>query len=469
VTLKFTYVSQGAERLFGYSLEQWLTRPAFWVDLLHPEDREQAVELCRTAVNECRDHDFEYRALAADGRVLWIRDLVRVISDGHGHATALHGVMIDLTERRQAESALDRKDQYYRALIEHALDIITVVSRDGILQYESPSAERILGYPLSERLGRNVFDLLHADDLSRVRAVFEASMATGRPTTFMRFRYRHADGTWRVLEAIGRPFVNDEGQLVGIVNCRDVTERQQLEEQVRDAQKMEALGRLTSTIAHDFNNLLVVILGSVELAIQSEHSAGLRYDLGEIKRSAELGAGLTRQLLAFSRRTTGAPEIISLDASLLELKGILQRLVGHDVHVELALGAQTARVRLARGTLEQIIMNLAVNARDAMPKGGTLRVATANTPATVDIGSEEMAERVVIEVSDTGSGMPADIRARIFEPYFTTKDAGKGTGLGMSTVYRIVRDSGGHIDVDSEPGHGTRFRIHLPIVPGDPG
>jgi two-component system, cell cycle sensor histidine kinase and response regulator CckA len=461
VTFQFTYVSRGAEGLLGYTLEQWLTQPAFWVDLLHPDDRDAAVRECQTAVRDCRDHTFEYRVRAADGRVLWIRDIVRVCCDGKGQALGLHGVMLDITGRKQTESALHRKDRYYRALIEQALDLIVVAGRDGTIRYESPSTERILGCSPIERLGRHVFELVHPDDVARLRAVFEDSMATGQPTTLVQFRCRHADGSWRTLEAIGRRFVDEDGEPVGIVNCRDVTERQQLETQARDAQKMEALGRLTSTVAHDFNNVLLVVLGSVEFAIASEYSAGLRPELAEIKRSAELGAALTRQLLAFSRPTADAPEIVEVDTTLGELTGILQRLVGPVVRIELKLDAAGARVRLGHGMLEQIAMNLTVNARDAMPRGGTLQISTTRGPRASDVVSASSATRVTIEVADNGSGMDAEIRARMFEPYFTTKTPGKGTGLGLSTVYRIVRDSGGSIDVDSEPGRGTRVRIHL--------
>lgn len=455
-TFQFTYVSHGAERLLGYTLEQWVSQPAFWIDMLHEDDRDAAVEECRLAVRECRDHTLEYRVRAADGRTLWIRDIVRVQCDGKGNAVALRGAMVDITARRQTESALHSKDRYYRALIEHALDLILVVGRDGTIQYESPATNRILGYSPLERIGRHVFDHVHADDIGRLRAVFEGSVATGRPTTLVQFRCRHADGSWRTLEAIGRRFVDDSGEALVIVNCRDITERQQLEEQVRDAQKMEALGRLTSMIAHDFNNVLLVVLASADMAIESEYSVGLQLELADIKRSAEIGAALTRQLLAFSRPTGDAPQLVDVDAALTDLGPILQRLIGRAVRLELKLGALGAIVKLGRGMLEQVAMNLSVNGRDAMPQGGALHISTSV--------SQGVFRRVTIEVADEGCGMTAAVRARMFEPYFTTKKPEKGTGLGLSTVYRIVRDAGGSIDVDSEPDAGTRIRIHLPLA-----
>jgi signal transduction histidine kinase len=309
---------------------------------------------------------------------------------------------------------------------------------------------------------------VHPDDLKRVRAVFEASIARNEPTRLTQFRYRHADGHWRRLEAIGRPFQDEEGRVLGIINSRDVTERIQLEEQFRQAQKMEAVGRLTSSVAHDFNNVLTTILGNVDAAAHSEHAAGVRVELGEIKRAGELGAALTRQLLVFSRKTVSTPEVIDVNVNLREMESMLRRLVGSKVHVELARRAPIARVRLGKGMLEQILMNLAVNARDAMPQGGKLRIATANGLITWRGGSSETEPSVVIEVSDTGSGMAPDILTRIFEPYFTTKESGRGTGLGLPTVYGIVRDSNGHIEVESEAGLGTRFRIHLPLEPATP-
>ena len=455
-TLQFTYVSRGAERLLGYTLEQWVSQPAFWIDMLHPDDRDAAVRECREAVRECRDHTLEYRVRAADGRILWIRDIVRVQCDGKGRAIVLGGAMVDVTARRHTESALHSKDRYYQALIEQALDLILVVGRGGTIQYESPAAERILGYAPFERIGKHLFDHVHPDDQTRLRTVFDGSMATGRPTTLVQFRCRHADGSWRTLEAAGRRFDDEAGEPVVIVNCRDITERQQLEEQVRDAQKMEALGRLTSMIAHDFNNVLLVVLASVELAIESEYSVGLQLELADIKRSAEIGAALTRQLLAFGRPTGEKPQMVEVDLALRELAPILQRLVGRAVRLELKPGAFGALVKLGRGMLEQIAMNLSVNARDAMPNGGALRISTSISPGVF--------QRVTIEVSDEGSGMSAAVRSRIFEPYFTTKKPEKGTGLGLSTVYRIVRDAGGSIEVDSEPDRGTRIRIHLPLA-----
>ena len=352
-------------------------------------------------------------------------------------------------------SPSDRQAAYYRALIEQALDLILVVGRGGTIQYESPATGRILGYSPTERIGKHVFDHVHPDDVTRLRAVFEGSMSTGRPTTLVQFRCRHADGSWRTLEAIGRRF-DDEGQPVLIVNCRDITERQQLEEQVRDAQKMEALGRITSMIAHDFNNVLLVILASADMAIESEYSVGLQLELADIKRSAEIGAALTRQLLAFSRPTGDAPQIVDVDAALTDLAPILKRLMGRSVLIELRLGVPGAHVKLGRGMLEQVAMNLSVNARDAMPEGGTLYIST--------FLSSGVLERVTLEVADEGCGMNAAVRARMFEPYFTTKKPEKGTGLGLSTVYRIVHDAGGVIEVDSEPDRGTRIRIHLPVA-----
>ncbi len=454
-TFQFTYVSGGAERLLGYSLEDWLTRPSFWVDLLHPDDRDEAVAHCVAATAECRDHDFDYRVIDSRGRVLWIRDVVKVLCDGSGKASLLRGVMVDVTAQKHVVSTLQSQDRFVRAVMDQVLDIVTVVDSGGTIQYQTPSAECILGFPSDERVGRSMFDLLHPADVDRARQMFATAMANHAPTPPAEFRFRHASGEWRILEVIGRSFVDESGRLCAIVNSRDVTERKRLEEQFRHSQKMEAVGRLTATLAHDFNNVLQTVMGNAELATVSEHSAGVRFELQEIKKAGEIGLTLTRQLLSFSRRSVSEPESVDVNLALSNLSGILKRLLGEQVDLEMVLAPTTPRVRIAAGVLEQVLMNLASNARDAMPLGGRLRIRTRHKPST-SFG------RVIIEVSDSGIGMTPEVRSRLFEPYFTTKEPGKGTGLGLSTVYSIVKENGGDIEVISGVGEGTTFCIYLP-------
>ncbi len=347
------------------------------------------------------------------------------------------------------------RDQHYRAVLENAIDLITFVDADGDVLFDSPSIERMLGVPPSERVGRSMFELIHPEDLPRARAAFATAMALRKGTPFIEVRLRHKDGRWRVFESVGS-YVEDGGVRMGIVHSRDITDRKHLEEQLRQAQKMEALGRLTGAIAHDFNNLLTVILGYAEALLDSEVTLPVRAELREIRRASSSAASLTRQLLVFGRRMPAIFAPMDLNHVIFEVSPMLRRLLGKTVHLRLALDAVRPIVKADRGLIDQVLMNLLINGRDAMPDGGTLTVATRL--------DEE--ERVTLEVSDTGHGMPADVRARIFEPFFTTKDPGKGTGLGLATVYTIVNQAGGTIEVESREGRGTTFRISLPLAHG---
>jgi PAS domain S-box-containing protein len=466
VTLQFRYVSRGAETLLGYPLEHWVTQPTYWVDLLHPDDRAWALEQCLLAVAECRDHDFEYRVRTRTGDVRWLRDIVTVLSED-GRPVCLRGVMTDITSQKADDVARGIEEQYRRVALEHSLDIVTIVDADGVIQYSSPSVTRVLGYSAESRSGRSLLDHVHPDDVVRVRATLEAAFARDGVPPFVHVRYRHADGTWRVLEATGHRLDEPCGSL-GVISARDVTERRQLEEQFRHAQKMEALGRLTGSVAHDFNNLLMTIGGNAELAAESEASFGVRMELLEIKKATGLAASLTRQLLAFSRRQQAATLAIDVNSALDGIRGMLERVLGKSVEVTLSLSARRSHVQLGPGLLEQIVLNLAINSRDAMPNGGRLMLSTSNVMLP-EIHEGELTGRtqpyVALKVSDNGAGMTPDIRARIFEPYFTTKAPTKGTGLGLPTVYSIVREANGRIEVDTELGKGTTFSVFLPLTP----
>jgi len=242
----------------------------------------------------------------------------------------------------------------------------------------------------------------------------------------------------------------------------DITERRRLDEQFRHVQRTEVLGRLTNSIAHDFNNVLSTIIGFADIASLSALSSGVRQELDEIKRAGALGMCLTQRLLAFSRTGALAPVVVDVNEALGAMASMLRRLVGDEIAVKVRLFANTATVRLGQGMLEQMVMNLAANGRDAMPEGGMLRIATSNGVMPKD-RPEDQRPALVIEVTDTGSGMTPEILPRIFDPYFTTKESGRGTGLGLSTVCDIVRDSQGDIAVVSRPGSGTRFHVYLPV------
>jgi PAS domain S-box-containing protein len=359
---------------------------------------------------------------------------------------------------------------FYRTLAEGALDIITVVDEFGTIVYKSPSAKEHLGYRPEELVGRNLFEFVHQDDIARVRAAFDDSRTNDTASAPIEHRLRHADGLWRTFESVGRFHSDGTGGRVGIVHSRDVGARKLLEAQVRQAQKMEAVGLSTGAIAHDFNNMLVVIAGYTAL-LASDPSQTVREFAREMRMATDRATELTSQLLSFARASQIDEPSCDANEVISDFRPILDRMVGRDVHVSYALDASSTNVAVTRSALDQVLINLAVNARDAMPAGGELTVTTSNEwrPRQIDVAAKlPLVEHVVIRITDTGVGMAEDVKARIFEPFFTTKAPGRGTGIGLQTVHGIVMQAGGRIDVISAPGTGTTFRVLLPVQTAAP-
>ncbi|MEX2584594.1 MAG: PAS domain S-box protein [Gemmatimonadota bacterium] len=386
----------------------------------------------------------------------------------------------DITAQKTAESALRTSEAHFRSLIENALDVITIVDPQGGIQFVSPSAKRLLGHAPETLVGSNIFNFIHPEDVPAAAASFSNVLQQDwEPGAPAELRVRHADGSWRRLESVSHNLLDDPAVGGIVVNSRDVTERRRAEDalfdsqqQLLQAQKMEAVGRLAGGIAHDFNNLLTAIKGFTELLLLDfEERDPRRGFAAEIQGAATRAAGLTRQLLAFSRRQVLQPEVLDLNTTVSEMEKMLQRLVGEDLQMTCSLASTIGRIKADPGQLEQVLMNLVVNARDAMPTGGELRIRTADATLTEDDTKQQPyvqpGDYVLLEVSDTGSGMSREIQDRVFEPFFTTKEKGKGTGLGLSTVYGIVKQSEGYIWVDSDPGEGTTIRIYLPRVEED--
>lgn len=366
---------------------------------------------------------------------------------------------------------LVEREELFRLITESAADMIAVVDTNGQRIYNSPSYEKILGYTDEELDSTLAFEQIHPEDRDKVlRAASEAQRTSVGMS--VEYRMRHKNGSWRTLESRASTIVK-EGRVekLVIVN-RDVTERKNLEEQFRQSQKMEAVGRLSGGVAHDFNNLLGVIIGYAEVV--QERLAGQDEERGcvdEILKAANRAASLTRQLLAFSRQQVMDPKILDLNIIVKDTEKMLRRLIGEDIRLTTELANSPVRIKADQGQVEQVIMNLVVNARDAMPQGGRLILTTSNFlmdenfvrryPYPVQVG-----DYVLLTVTDSGIGMDATTRARAFEPFFTTKEKGKGTGLGLSTVYGVVKQSGGYIDLCSEPGAGTIFKIYFPKAEG---
>ncbi|MGA8013314.1 MAG: PAS domain S-box protein [Candidatus Acidiferrales bacterium] len=365
---------------------------------------------------------------------------------------------------------LVQREELFRLISENAADMIAVVDPNGRRLYNSPAYARILGFSNEELESTSFFDQVHPDDRQVAEQAAKEASGGGEGRT-VQYRMRHKDGSWHVIESRASAILDahKEVEKLVIVN-RDVSERRQLEEKFRQAQKMEAVGRLSGGVAHDFNNLLGVIIGYAEFLQESlAPEDKLRGSVDEILKAGKRAASLTRQLLAFSRQQVLDPKVLDLNGVVSDMEKMLRRLIGEDVELSTVLSPELGRLKADQGQLEQVVMNLVVNARDAMPQGGKLVIDTQNMvmddafirryPYPVQAGPY-----VCLTVTDSGIGMDPETKARAFEPFFTTKEKGKGTGLGLSTVYGVVKQSGGYIDIDSSPGAGTTFKIYLPRV-----
>ena len=357
------------------------------------------------------------------------------------------------------------------AILEAAHDaIITMDQRLQIREF-NPAAEAMFGHRRTNMLGRDVGVLLAEDEREAVRSALEDYSVSGRGPLAGRQLELHglrADGSQFPLElTVARVRGDTRGGTTGFI--RDITERRLLEQQLRQSQKLEAIGRLASGVAHDFNNILMSIMGSADLLLMGVgDDDASRSEATEIKHSVQRGAGLTRQLLAFSRRQPSSPRLIALGDVIGGLDTMLRRLIGPEIEFELIRPATPVMVLADPAQLEQVVLNLVINARDAMPDGGRLTVRLdelqLDKPGAVAHVEGKAGSYARISVIDTGTGIDDAARARLFEPFFTTKEQGKGTGLGLSIVYGIVKQSGGYITVDSEPGRGAAFLIHLPLM-----
>jgi two-component system cell cycle sensor histidine kinase/response regulator CckA len=407
------------------------------------------------------EYDEVYRILRPDGSLRWIHDRAFPVHGPAGEVVRVVGSAQDVTELKQAEQALRESEGRYRSLFESAPDGILVADSDGVYVDVNPSGLRMLGYSREQLIGMKSTDIVAPSEAPRVESTLAEINQGLEHRHEWQFRRKDGSGFHADVMATAMP----DGRILALV--RDATERKRMEDQLRQAQKMEAVGRLAGGIAHDFNNILGVILGYGELLRKKtpqDHPDRRRID--QIVHAAERAAGLTRQLLAFSRKQVLEPKVLEPSHVVADMRRLLERLIGEDI--DFALKAEAAgRVKVDPGQLEQVLMNLVVNARDAMPMGGSLSIETAD----VDLDQEYVQRRevvvqpgryVMIAVADTGAGMDEATQAQIFEPFFTTK--AEGTGLGLATVYGIVKQSGGYIWLYSEVGRGTVFRVYLPRV-----
>ena len=369
-------------------------------------------------------------------------------------------LLTEMAERRRAEQEVARTAKHFQSLIENGLDIITVLSSEGTIQYESPSVERVLGYRPAELIGVNAFDLVHPTDLAATSEIFRNAVQGPGRNDSAEFRFRHKDGSWRVLEVMGKSVATDDGSVNIIINSRDITDRKRLEEDLIRAQKLESLGILAGGIAHDFNNLLVGIVGNLSLSMLDIDPASVAYKRLEVAERASLRAqSLTQQLLTFSRGGAPVKKIIAVGPVVREAVEFSLR--GSGVTCAVELPPDLRPIMADAGQIAQVINNLVINADQAMPIGGAITVRAENDDsAHQKVPTLKQGRYIRLSVRDSGIGIPREHIDKIFDPYYTTKQ--KGSGLGLAVTYSIIRKHDGHITVESAPGAGTTFTVYLP-------
>jgi len=415
----------------------------------------------RALAGESQGYELEWAGRAFRSRLEPLRSV-------EGEIVGVAGIAVDVTGERQAAAALRETEDRFRSAFEDAAIGMAIVAPDGRFVRVNRALCELSGYSEDELLGLTVRDLTHPDDWEENRRRIRDVLAGPARTFQMEKRYVGKGGSevWVLLSA---SLVRDAGgePLYFVSEMQDVTGRKRTEEQLREAQKMDAIGQLAGGIAHDFNNLLTAIRGYAELVLaRLGDEDPLRGDVDEIAIAADRASSLTRQLLAFGRRQVLQPAVLDPNAVVVDMERMLRRLIGEHIELVTALEPALGCVRADRGQIEQVILNLAVNARDAMHEGGRLTIATSSLELDA-AGAQRHPDLapgryVVLSASDTGAGIDARTKERVFEPFFTTKEPGKGTGLGLATVYGIVRQSGGQIELESEPGRGATFTVYLP-------
>ncbi|HSY03146.1 MAG TPA: PAS domain S-box protein [Acidobacteriaceae bacterium] len=484
---RFHYISPQVEHILGFTPQEWMADDHIWFSLLHPDDRQKTIAAEHRREGEL--YRVEYRTRTRDGREVWLRDDAVFVRDAETGKLLMRGLLVDVTERKRAEEALRESEERYRTFVEQSSEGIFRMEYEPVIPCHLPIAEQLAmghdnGYmaecndAMAKMYGRASAQELIGKPLSEF-LVLGDPVTREFMETYIRNGYRITDQESRELDAHGQKKIFRNTMMGTVIDgnwvrtwgiSRDVTARMHLEEQLRNAQQLEAIGRLAGGVAHDFNNILSIIMGHGELLLATAGGdERARNGLEQIRRAADRAASLTQQLLAFSRKQVLQPKVLDLNEAVADVQKMLSRVIGEDIELVASLHPSLVPVKADPGQVEQVLMNLAINARDAMPHGGKLMMETSN----VDVGLELARDLelvhgayVMLKVTDSGHGMDAETLVHIFEPFFTTKPMGKGTGLGLSTVYGIVKQSGGSIQVESEEGRGTTFRIYLPVAEG---
>jgi two-component system, cell cycle sensor histidine kinase and response regulator CckA len=463
-----------AERIFGYTAAEMVGQPIYRLipEELHGEEREL---LARIRRGEQAEFAITER-IRKDGERIFISVTVSPIWDSTGRIIGASSIKRDHTERKKAAEELARREERYRALVTATSSIVWTTDREGQFTETQPSWEQYTGQSWEDQRGFGWLNALYPEDRAPVRAAWAKGAETRSFFEFSGRVWRQGRHRFRHFQARIAPVLDSNGAVrewVGTLN--DVEEQRSAEERLRQAERLESVGRLAGGVAHEANNQMTVILGGVAFLNRHVQDEEARADLEHVRRAAQRTAAITQQLLAFSRRQILQPQVLDLNQSINSMEPILQRALGETSRVVLRLTKDLGRVMADPGQLEQVLLNLALNARDAMPRGGVVTIETANVVldepyvAAKNLRMMKPGPYAMLMVSDTGAGMDQETLGRVFEPFFTTKEVGEGTGLGLSTVYGIVKQSGGFIWPYSEVGHGTAFKIYLPIIHAEHG
>jgi PAS domain S-box-containing protein len=463
------YISPGYELIWGRSTESLYRDPHQWVEAILPEEREHVFALFATLSGNASKVSVEYRIARPDGTVRWVHDRGFQVRDAAGNLVRLAGIASDVTERKEIEEMLQRQQTELRVLFDFTPAMIFFKdTQNAILRVNKRFADTI-GKSVEEIEGKGYGEIdapeaakHYADDLEVIHS--------GAPKLGIIETIRNWEGKELWVQTDKVPVCDKDGKVTGIVvMCQDITARRRFEIQLFQSQKMETVGKLAGGIAHEFNSIMTAIIGQGELMLGDlPEGSPLAKNVTEISKAADRAATLTRQLLAYGRKQLLKPETLDLNRVLASMERMFRHLMGGDVVTQIIPGASLQAVKADAGQIEQVIMNIAINARDAMPNGGKFILETANVSfdqeSVVRYPELKAGDYVMLAITDTGKGMTAEVKARVFEPFFSTKEVGEGTGLGLSTCYGIIKQSGGHISVYSELARGSTFKIYLPQV-----
>jgi two-component system, cell cycle sensor histidine kinase and response regulator CckA len=471
------FVSEGALAVTGYTAEAIKAGSPFYGDIIHPDDEGHVWKVVQEAVEAREPFELLYRIVTRTGDERWVREQGRGLFDAGGTLQAIEGFISDVTEHKLAVDRLADSEQRFRGLIENASDVITLLDHEGIISYQSPSVERMLGYAGDALVGTAALAYVHPDDRERVEAVFERALAHPGEAWPADFRIRDAAGAWHEVETTNQVFRAGAPESVIVCNMRDVSERKRaeaksrrLEAQIRQQQKLEALGTLAGGIAHDFNNILSAILGYTETALMGlpEGARTVADDLQQVLKASHRARDLVRQILTFSRRTELGRAPVESKLILDEVLQLIQATFPSNIELVAEIAPEPAPVLVEPAQLHQVVLNICINAFQAMrTQGGRLSIAIGTVTLSEEADRLDLqlapGEYVRITVRDTGHGMDPHTMEHMFEPFFTTKGENEGTGLGLSTAYGIVAEARGAIAVASAPGQGTTVEVYLPV------